>query len=148
MMRLPRLTLLLLPVIVTAQNVTINVDANQVVRTVDERVFGANAVIWDGNAAAAQTITMLQAAGLRALRIPGGSLSDEYHWRTNTTLANTWTWSAHFPAFINVITALNAQTYATVNYGTGTPEEAAALVAYLNASTTATPNTINTVIGT
>jgi alpha-L-arabinofuranosidase len=147
-MRLPRLTLFLLPVIVTAQNVTINVDANQVVRTVDERVFGANAVIWDGNAAAAQTITMLQAAGLRALRIPGGSLSDEYHWRTNTTLANTWTWSAHYPAFINVITALNTQTYATVNYGTGTPEEAAALVAYLNASPTATPNSIDTVIGT
>ena len=42
-----------------------------------------------------------------------------------TTLAN----------FIQVVTNLNAQTMITVNYGTGTPNEAAAWVAYVNATT-------------
>lgn len=147
-MRLPRLiALALLPALAAAQTVNVSVDATQIIRTVDERIFGANAVIWDQHAATEQTITMLQAAGLRAVRVPGGSLSDEYHWRVNRTLANTWTWASHFGSFTKVITALNAQTVATVNYGTGTPEEAAAWVAYANASPTTTANTLNVVIG-
>ncbi len=124
---------LLLPIATYAQtNLTVN--ANQVVRTVDEKVFGLNAVAWDGNSGSAQTISLLQAAGIRTIRIPGGSLSDEYHWRTNTTLINTWTWSAGFNIYTDLITGLNAQTFVTVNYGTGTPQEAAAWVAYANAS--------------
>ena len=131
-----------------AQNVSLAVDAAKPVRTVDERVPGLNAVMWDGLTGSSQTISLLQAADVRTIRIPGGSLSDEYHWRTNTNLANTWTWSAGFNAFAQLINGLNAQAFVTVNYGTGTPEEAAAWVAYANASETATANTINTVIGT
>lgn len=131
-----------------AQNVAIAVDASKLVRTVDERVPGLNAVMWDGLTGSSQTISLLQAADVRTIRIPGGSLSDEYHWRTNTNLANTWTWSAGFNAFVQLITGLKAQAFVTVNYGTGTPEEAAAWVAYANASDTATANTLNTVIGT
>lgn len=134
-MRLPRLVLIpLLPVFVAAQSVTIGVDATQLVRTVDERIFGANAVMWDGQAATSQTLELLQAAGLRTIRVPGGSLSDEYHWRTNTTLANSWTWANGFDGFVTLITGLKAQAFITVNYGTGTPEEAAAWVAYANAA--------------
>jgi alpha-N-arabinofuranosidase len=133
-MRIPRLALVLLlaPLAAQAQNVAITVDASQTVRTVDERVFGANSVIWDPQAASTQTISLLQAAGLRTVRVPGGSLSDEYHWAKNTTLANTWTWASHFGSFARLLTGLNAQAFVTVNYGTGTPQEAAALVAYLN----------------
>lgn len=112
---------------------SLSVNANQTVRTVDEKVFGVNAVLWDGNTATPQTISLLQAAGVRTIRIPGGSLSDEYHWRTNTNLANTWTWSAGFDKYTTLITGLNAQAFVTVNYGTGTPQEAAAWVAYANA---------------
>jgi hypothetical protein len=112
---------------------SLSVNANQPVRTVDERVFGLNAVLWDANTATPQTLSLLQAAGVRTIRIPGGSLSDEYHWRTNTNLANTWTWSAGFDKYTTLITGLNAQAFVTVNYGTGTPQEAAAWVAYANA---------------
>ena len=127
---------LMLPSIGWAQSASLTVDATQTVRTVDERVFGVNAVIWDGQTGSAQTISLLSAAGLRALRIPGGSASDEYHWRTNTRLLETWTWSAGMDSFAKLITGLNAQTFVTVNYGSGTPEEAAAWVAYANASAT------------
>lgn len=139
---------LLLPPAALAQSVSVSINAGTTVRTVDERVFGLNAVMWDPEAGSTQTVSLLQAAGTRTIRVPGGSLSDEYHWRTNTTLANTWTWSAGFNKFTDLITGLNAQAFVTVNYGTGTPEEAAAWVAYANASLTATANTINYPIGT
>jgi len=129
---------LLLPVAVLAQTVSVSVNAASAVRTVDERVFGLNATLWDPQAGSTQTISLLQAADLRAIRVPGGSLSDEYHWRTNTTLANTWTWASGFNKYADLITGLNAQAMVTVNYGTGTPEEAAAWVAYANASASAT----------
>ena len=128
---------LCLPVAALAQSVTVNVNAATTVRTVDERVFGLNAVIWDGLAGSSQTVAMLKDAGVRTIRLPGGSLSDEYHWRTNTNLANTWNWSSSFANFANLITGLNAQAFVTVNYGTGSPEEAAAWVAYANSSSSA-----------
>ncbi len=127
---------LALPAAALAQTVNLAIDASQPVRTVDERVFGLNVVIWDPQASSAQTISLLKAIDLRAVRVPGGSLSDEYHWLTNTSLANTWTWATGFDGFANLITSLNVQAFVTVNYGTGTPEEAAGWVAYANASST------------
>ena len=134
--------LLALPLAVRAQSVTVNVNAGAAVRTVDERVFGLNAVMWDPEAGSAQTVTMLQAAGIRAIRVPGGSLSDEYHWNLNRSLNrdnppqnHPWTWASGFNKFAGLITGLDAQAFVTVNYGSGTPEEAAAWVAYANAAT-------------
>lgn len=135
--------LLLLPALLGAQAVNVTVQAGTIVRTVDERIFGLNATMWDGELGSAQTISLLQQAGIRTIRIPGGSLSDEYHWRVNRTFDNTWTWASGMNKFADLITGLNAQAFVTVNYGTGTPEEAAAWVAYANAATGAT-----TAIGT
>ncbi len=110
----------------------IAVDATADVRQVDGRFLGLNATIWDAAFATPETAALLAAAGTRVLRFPGGSLSDQYHWRTNTTLDNTWTWATDFDAFARVAVALNAAVYVTVNYGTGTPEEAAEWVTYAN----------------
>lgn len=142
--RLAGLTLVL-PALALAQTVTVSINAGSTIRTVDERVFGINAVIWDRLAADTQTIGLLQQAGIRAIRIPGGSLSDEYHWRLNKGIdkannnqLNTWTWFTGLDGFTRLIMDLNAQAFVTVNYGSGTPEEAAAWVAYANAATTST----------
>jgi alpha-L-arabinofuranosidase len=121
----------LLPAI-RAQSVNIAVDATRTVRTVDERVFGLNTAIWDSACNTPETIALLQAAGFRCLRFPGGSASDEYHWQTNTSGTNTWRWATNFAAFANVASSLSAQVFITVNYGTGTPEEAAAWVTEAN----------------
>jgi len=66
-----RLLLLILtcPVLAWTQTVNLTVNANQTVRTVDERVFGVNAVMWDGKAGSDQTISMVQNAGIRAIRV-------------------------------------------------------------------------------
>lgn len=114
--------------------ILINVDAGIVKRTVDGRLFGLNAAVWDNQFNTATTVSLLSANGTRLMRFPGGSLSDEYHWRTNTTLNNTFQWATNYDAFASVALALNAQAVITANYGTGTPQEAADWVQYANIS--------------
>ena len=112
--------------------VNITVDTTQTGRMVDARMFGVNAAVWDGVFDTATTIGLLDEMGNQALRFPGGSLSDDYHWATNTTDSNTWQWSTSFAQFAQVATVTGAQVFTTVNYGSGTPAEAAAWVQSAN----------------
>ena len=111
-------------------NVTVN--AAQPVRLVDPRHFAVNTAVWDSDFDTANTINLLTSMGTQALRFPGGSLSDDYHWATNTTDSNTWTWATSFANFAQVATAVRTQAFITVNYGSGTPAEAAAWVKQSN----------------
>ena len=107
-------------------NVTVN--AADTVRVVDARHFGVNTAVWDSLLDTSITTNLLTAMGAGSLRFPGGSLSDDYHWATNTTDTNTWTWSTSFDQFAQVATAIGAQVFVTADYGSGTPAEAAAWV--------------------
>ena len=110
----------------------LTVNPTQAVRTVDTRWFGVNTAVWDNNFDTPTTLSLLREAGMTIMRFPGGSLSDEYHWASNTTLSNTWHWSTSFNNFVHIATNLGAQAFITVNYGTGTPGEAAAWVRSAN----------------
>ena len=116
----------------TAATVAVNVDATRVVRRLDSQFTGINAAVWDGSFESQTTKALLTSMGTKILRFPGGSLSDEYHWQTNTTLNNTWQWATSFDDFASIATAVNSQSIITVNYGTGTADEAAAWVRYSN----------------
>ena len=116
----------------------LSLNATQAVRWVDARWFAVNTAIWDSNFDTPSTISLLRELGTRMLRGPGGSLSDEYHWSTGTNLTNTWRWPTSFANFVHVATNVGAQALITVNYGTGSTNEAAAWVAYANGSTTNT----------
>ncbi len=116
----------------------LSVNATQAVRSVDARWFAVNTAIWDSNFDTPTTISLLQEMGTRVMRCPGGSVSDEYHWSTGTTLTNTWPWPISFANFVHVATNVGAQAIITVNYGTSSTNEAAAWVAYANGSTTNT----------
>jgi alpha-L-arabinofuranosidase len=116
--------------------VHIGVDAGQKLRAADARWFGLNTAIWDGYFDTTYTSNALKELGTQILRCPGGSLSDQYNWTLNTTVTNTWTWSTSFGNFVHVATNAGVQAIITVNYGTGTSNEAAAWVAYANAATT------------
>ena len=107
--------------------VNITVDASQDLRTVDARYFGVNTAVWDGVFDTPTTTNLLTAMGNQALRFPGGSLADDYHWATNTTGSNTQ-WPTSFTNFAHVATAVGSQAFITVNYGSGTPAEASAWV--------------------
>lgn len=112
----------------------ISITTTQTVRSVDARWFGINTAVWDGDFDTPGTVSLLSQIGIQALRFPGGSLSDDYHWATDTSDSNTWTWTTGFPNFVHVATNLGVQACITVNYGTGTPAEAAGWV--LNANVT------------
>jgi alpha-N-arabinofuranosidase len=112
--------------------VTVNVDPRKRFRTVDRRMFGLNAAVWDGAYASPNTQALLTELDNQALRFPGGSLSDVYHWQTNRSEGQTFEWATSFDEFIAIAAATRAAVYVTANYGTGTPEEAAAWVRYAN----------------
>ncbi len=114
---------------------TVNVAVNtkhRIGNRVDQRMFGLNTAIWDGSFNTATTAELLNELDNQALRFPGGSSSDAYHWQTNTSEGQTFQWATNFDAFANIASTTQAQVYITVNYGTGTPEEAAAWVRYAN----------------
>jgi hypothetical protein len=111
-------------------NVTVN--PKQRIRKVDRRMFGLNAAVWDGAYASPNTTQLLTELNNQALRFPGGSLSDVYHWQTNTSEGETFDWATNFDEFVATAAATRAAVYITANYGTGTPEEAAAWVLYAN----------------
>lgn len=112
--------------------VTVNVNARDRIRRVDARTFGLNTAIWDGSFNTVTTAELLNEVDNQALRFPGGSASDQYHWKTNMSEGQTFQWATNFDAFANIATTTQAQVFITVNYGTGTPEEAAEWVHYSN----------------
>jgi alpha-L-arabinofuranosidase len=112
--------------------VHVTVNSKQAIRTVDSRLFGLNTAIWDGEFNTTNTAELLLEADFRALRFPGGSISDVYHWKTNMSEGENFQWATDFDDFANIAVATQAQVFITVNYGTGTPEEAADWVSYSN----------------
>ena len=115
-----------------AATTVVSVDATRAIRPVDSRFPGINSAVWDSTFESRTTITRLDSMRARLIRFPGGSLSDEYHWKTNTTLSNIWTWATSFDDFAGIAAATRSDAIITVNYGTGTAEEAAAWVEYSN----------------
>jgi hypothetical protein len=97
--------------------------------------IGINAAAWDGNLVDPSVPARVADANLRVLRYPGGSTSNNYHWLSNAPedpTHGTTTESANFDAFMKVVQNAGAEAMITVNYGSGTPEEAAQWVAYAN----------------
>jgi hypothetical protein len=110
--------------------VTLSVDATRPVRALDGRHLGINTAAWDYQLAEPTTIERVKAAGLRFFRFPGGSSADQYHWEQNRIdRARTGTDTT---GFMKLVQAAGGQAIITVNYGTGTPEEAAGWVRFTN----------------
>jgi len=116
----------------------LTVNAGQPIRTADAHWFGMNVAQWDGAFDTPPTLAELTGTGTRALRFPGGSDSDDYHWLYNRQDNDNWTWPTSLGNYIHVLTNVNAQSMITLNYGTGSTNESAAWVAYVNAATTST----------
>lgn len=121
------------------QNLTfgqININANTTVGTLPNTAFGINGAAWDGHLLDSSIPGMLQQAGVQVMRYPGGSTSDYYHWQSNTvdscSLCGSVDSNDTFDAFMGVVQAAGAQPIITVNYGSGTPQEAAGWVQYAN----------------
>lgn len=106
--------------------VHLTADANQTIRPADARWFGINTAYWDSTGLAEPATTnALKEMGCLALRWPGGSSSDTYHWAASGN-------RGYNSSFYNIATNIGAQVFITVNYGSGSSNEAAAWVKSAN----------------
>ena len=108
--------------------VHVSVNATQPVRTVDARLFSVNTAAWDGNLDTSATASILTNMDNQALRWPGGSWGDGYHWTNEAWMdgaTSARNWGSFTTNFIHVATNTHAQVYMIANYGSSTPAEAA-----------------------
>jgi hypothetical protein len=110
------------------------VDPSRTLAAVPATGIGANAAVWDGHLTDPSLPGLLRQAGVSLLRYPGGETSDLYDWKTNTVLPG-YGWEGpenDFSEFMKVVGRAHAQALITVNYGSGSPQQAAAWVRQAN----------------
>ena len=113
----------------------VSVNVGQVVRAVNPQLLGVNTVWYDTNENTPQTEQMVAAAGLNFFRLPGGSSTDNnFHFNAPPTYNGEGT----IPSMASFVASMNGQAVVTLDYGSGSPQEAAAELAYLNAPVGAT----------
>lgn len=88
--------------------------------------LGVNGASWDSEYLDSAIPGLLSSAHLGLVRYPGGSWGDEYDWRANTVAGQVN--PVDFASFSRVTRQANAGSFVTVNYGSGTPADAAAWV--------------------
>ena len=111
----------------TTASVTVN--ATSGLGTIPADAIGLNTAVYDGYMNDTPIPGLLKAAGINALRYPGGSYSDIYNWQTGTAAENGYDApNTSFADFMATAKAVGAEPIITVNYGTGTPALAAAWV--------------------
>ncbi|GGX56202.1 hypothetical protein [Streptomyces noursei] len=123
--------------------VAVSVQAEQVLRTVPHGALGINDTVWDAHVGDEEVIDLLREAGVGLRALNGGPLGDLYHWRHNTrgpdehidsTLGEQFqpVPGSGFEPFAEAARRGGVEMLVHVNYGTGTPGEAADWVRYAN----------------
>lgn len=100
---------------------TVTIHPRQMVAVVPPLAYGMNTAVWDGNLYTASVPSRLKQLGTRLLRWPGGSYADTFHWNSAPF---------EFDQFMQLSKQVGALPVITVNYGTGSPKEAADWVKY------------------
>jgi hypothetical protein len=118
----------------TALSAAVNASAS--LHAVTTNLLGINTAYWDQDAVTAQTQQMATAAGLDIYRFPGGSAADDFHFN----VADNWgdSGAITIPQFLQFIASAGGTGVVTLDYGSGSPQEAAAELAYTDGSATDT----------
>ncbi len=125
------------------RSATVSVDLSRPLATVSPAAYGVDMSVYDNDFTPPDLSGKLKAAGVTALRFPGGSYSDIYHWQTNSATVGQNIYINANDSFDHFMTRdvlpSGAQAILTVNYGSnaagdagGDPAEAAAWVRYAN----------------
>jgi hypothetical protein len=121
--------------------VNVSVNALQQMATMPLQGLGVCSAVYDNMLINSSVATQLKAAGIGAVRYPGGSYADIFNWQTTTMNGGAYiNTSDSFNNFMNtVVNPAGAQAIITVNYGSnpannagGDTNVAAAWVAYAN----------------
>ncbi len=121
----------------------VQVNLNSEIVIVPDAGYGVGMSVYDNDFTSPGLPAKLKTAGVTALRFPGGSYSDAYHWQTNTGTPGSNIYINANDTFDHFMTQNLLPTGAlgifTVNYGSnlagtggGDPAEAAAWVKYSN----------------
>jgi alpha-L-arabinofuranosidase len=121
-----------------AARTTITVQAADVGKPLDARLFGTNVPAWvNPQQLSDPRVQKLTAAlGKPFLRLPGGSWANHYDWlacENGDPNGCHWTWASKPTDFLNFVKATGGSAMWTVSFN-GTSKEAAALVAFFNGS--------------
>ncbi len=114
----------------TAVGVTVNASAG--LGAIPQGAIGLNTAVYDGYMNDAAAPGLIKAAGINALRYPGGSYSDIYNWQTNVAQGGYDAPNTSFANFMGTVQASGARPIITVNWGTGTAALAASWVQNAN----------------
>jgi Cellulose binding domain/Fibronectin type III domain len=115
-----------------APTVNVTVNAGEGLGTIPSTGYGVNTAVWDSQMNTPAVQNLLGQAGVGMLRYPGGSYGDIYNWQDNTAPGGYVAPGTDFDEFMGTAKAIGAQPILIANYGTGTPQEAAAWVQYAN----------------
>lgn len=115
-----------------AESVTVKItgDLNKVITpSINSGLFGINAALWDGDMFTPKTDEYVKAVNHSVLRYPGGLRADEDHWKEVLAKKD---FQIDIDEFLEFCSKTNTTPMITVNFGTGTPQEAADWVKYCN----------------
>jgi len=130
---------------------TIRVDVSKNLRTIPKSLYGANIEwafnaneMWVAGRPREDVVSLTRDSGVSLLRFPGGVFSDYYHWRDGIGDPAKRPTTLHYPngptskhvmgtdELVALAKQVNARLLLSVNAGTGTAEEAADWVRYLD----------------
>src|SRR5579863_2319639 len=98
---------------------SVTVNATSGLGTIPSDAIGLGTAVYDGYMNDTPIPGLLKAAGIDALRYPGGSYSDIYNWQTNVAQGGYDAPNTSFANFMTTAKAAGAEPVITVNYGTG-----------------------------
>jgi hypothetical protein len=96
---------------------------------INDGIFGINTALWDANLLEPNTAKYLKPMNHKILRYPGGLRADDDHWKE--VLANKDPF-VDTDEFLELCRQTGNEPMITVNFGKGTPQEAADWVRYVN----------------
>lgn len=96
---------------------------------INEGIFGINTALWDGDMLDGKTARYVKDVNHKVLRYPGGLRADEDHWKE---VLDKKDHQVDTDEFLEFCKQTGTEPMMTVNFGKGTPKEAAEWVRYVN----------------
>lgn len=110
--------------------VTVNGNMNNVItQKINPGIFGINAALWDGDLLNQKTVDLVKDVNHSVLRYPGGLRADEDHWKEVLAKKD---FLVDIDEFLDLCKKTNTTPMITVNFGTGTVQDAADWVRHTN----------------
>ncbi|MBN2035544.1 MAG: hypothetical protein JW768_02260 [Chitinispirillaceae bacterium] len=103
--------------------------AKTIVPQIKKEIFGINVALWDGDLLKPKTADYVKAVNHHVLRYPGGLRADEDHWKEVLAKKD---WMVDTDEFLAFCKKTGTTPMITVNFGTGTADEAAEWVKHVN----------------